>query len=80
MIMFLKEYNKVTHKFFKRIYNIIIIQKMRGILLMFGKDKGKSDHEIAEIKTGTLNLYYVDRVTEKRKSTNQKKLLLRIAL
>ena len=35
---------------------------------MFGKSK---DMEIAEIKTGTLNVHYVDFITEKRKKTNK---------
>lgn len=32
---------------------------------------GSKDNEIAEIKTGTLNTYYIDFVTEKRKNTNK---------
>lgn len=35
---------------------------------MFGKSK---DDEIVEIKTGTLNVHYVDFITEKRKKTNE---------
>lgn len=35
---------------------------------MFGKSK---DMEIAEIKTGTLKVHYVDFITEKRKKTNE---------
>lgn len=35
---------------------------------MFGKSK---DNEIVEMKTGQLNVYYVDCITEKRKKTNK---------
>ena len=35
---------------------------------MFGRS---NDKEIAEIKTGSLNLFYVDRITEKRKKSNK---------
>lgn len=38
---------------------------------MFGRSKDKGDKEIAEIKTGPLNLFYVDRVTVKRQKTNK---------
>jgi hypothetical protein len=38
---------------------------------MFGRSKDKGDKEIAEIKTGPLNLFYVDRVTVKREKTNK---------
>lgn len=35
---------------------------------MFGKS---NDNEIVEMKTGSLNTFYVDCITEKRKKTNK---------
>lgn len=38
---------------------------------MFGRSKDEKGKEIAEIKMGALNLFYVDRISEKRKKTNK---------
>lgn len=38
---------------------------------MFGRSKDKKGKEIAEIKMGALNLFYVDRISEKRKKTHK---------
>ena len=38
---------------------------------IFGKSKKESGKKIAEIKTGSLNLYYIDQVSEKRKKSNK---------
>jgi hypothetical protein len=38
---------------------------------MFGIGKDKGDNEVSEIITGPLNLFYVDRISNKRKNTNK---------
>jgi len=38
---------------------------------MFGRVKDEKDNEIAEIKMGALNLFYVARITEKFKRTGK---------
>lgn len=38
---------------------------------MFGKGK-KEDSKIAQIKMGSLNMFYVDRISQKRSESNKK--------
>ncbi len=42
-----------------------------GGVTIFGKSKNEKNKEIAEIKTGSLNLYYIDQISEKRRESNK---------